>query len=105
MTTHHLRAVTAAAALACAAVSLTAQGAGASTPSNGCPTSYELMQVSVLAEQGYQVPGKVDDPGSGIRSFGQLGNDDGWVCALPLGTRTTPWGGQLYNFMDNSLQT
>jgi hypothetical protein len=61
------------------------------------------MAVSDLAPQGYRVPGRLDDPSSGIRSFGSLGNGDGFTCAQEIGNRTTPWGGQLYQFWDNTL--
>lgn len=108
MTALHVRtATTVAAALgvACVVTSLTTTAAVAAAPANGCPSPYELMEVSVLAGQGYQVPGQVDSAASGVRSFGQLGNGDGWVCALPLGNQTTPWGGQTYNFWDNTLRT
>lgn len=77
----------------------------AAPTSNGCPPSYELKSVALLAAQGYQVPGQVDDPSSGVLSFGRPGNGDGQVCALPLGNQTTPWGGQVYNFWDNTLSS
>jgi hypothetical protein len=82
---------------------LNASPAQAAAPTNGCPDGYQLLAVSDLAPQGYQVPGKVDDPTSGIRSFGRFGNGDGLVCAVPLGNQLTPWGGQVYNFWDNTL--
>jgi hypothetical protein len=86
-------------------LSLTVPAIGAAQAStNGCPRGYALMAVADLAPQGYQVPGAVDDPTSGILSFGRAGNGDGNVCALPLGNQTTPWGGQLYNFWDNTLR-
>jgi hypothetical protein len=90
---------------ACALVSLAAGAATAAAPASGCPAGYDLKSVTVLEGQGYQVPGQVDDPTSGIRSFGSVGNDDGWVCAVRLGNQTTPWGGQVYNFWDNTLRT
>ena len=101
----HMRACVAVATLACGTVAVLAQSAPAAAPGNGCPPHYDLVQVSVIAVDGYQVPGMVDDPTSGIRSFGKLGNHDDWVCALPLGNQTTPWAGQVYNFVDNSLLT
>ena len=61
------------------------------------------MAVADLAPQGYRVPGQVDDPSSGVKSFGSPGNGDGYVCAQEIGNRTTPWGGQLYQFWDNVL--
>lgn len=74
-----------------------------SAHTNGCPNGYTVMAVSDLAPQGYQVPGKVDDPNSGIKSFGRPGNGDGLICAQEIGHRTTSWGGQLYQFWDNTL--
>src|SRR4051794_31598404 len=106
MSALHVRTATTG-AMACVVMSLTSVAATAATaaaPANGCPSSYELMAVSVLAGQGYQVPGQVDSATSGIRSFGSAGNEDGWICALPLGNQKTPWGGQVYNFWDNTLR-
>ena len=77
--------------------------AQAGAPANGCPNGYTLMAVADLAPQGYRVPGQVDDPSSGIKSFGHVGNNDGLVCAQEIGPQTTSWGGQLYNFWDNTL--
>jgi hypothetical protein len=77
--------------------------AAAGPPTNGCPNGYSAVAVAFLASQGYQVPGQVDDPTSGINSFGRPGNGDGYVCAQEIGNRTTPWGGQLYQFWDNTL--
>jgi hypothetical protein len=76
--------------------------AQADPPDTGCPMSYSVLAVADLAPQGYQVPGLVDDPDSGIKSFGRLGNKDGLVCAKAIGPQTTPWGGQLYEFWDNT---
>jgi hypothetical protein len=75
----------------------------ADPPANGCPAGYQLLSVSALSAQGYKVPALVDSPTSGIRSFGQPGNGDGWVCGVQLGNRLTPFGGPLYNFTDNTL--
>ena len=77
--------------------------AQAGQPANGCPNGYSLMAVADLAPQGYQVPGQVDDPNSGIKSFGRAGNNDGLVCAQEIGNQTTSFGGQLYQFWDNTL--
>ena len=75
----------------------------AGQPVNGCPNGYQLLAVADLAPQGYRVPGRLDDPNGDLTSFGQHGNGDGYVCAQEVGDRTTPWGGQLYQFWDNSL--
>ncbi|HUR15532.1 MAG TPA: hypothetical protein VM097_13735 [Mycobacteriales bacterium] len=94
------------AATALGALGLVVTGAGtahAAAPANGCPNGYSLMSIDELAPQGYRVPGQVDDPSSGIRSFGEPGNGDGLVCAQAIGSRTTSWGGQLYQFWDNTL--
>ena len=87
--------------LAAALTSITS--AGATPADNGCPQGYEVLAVADLAPQGYQVPGMVDDPSSGITSFGSAGNGDGLVCAKAIGQQTTTWGGQLYQFWDNTL--
>jgi hypothetical protein len=84
--------------LSTVAVATSAVPAAASA-ATGCPKGYQTMAVAGLAPQGYRVPGQMDVLGS----FGQAGNRDGLVCAVALGNQTTTWGGQLYNFMDNSL--
>ena len=98
-----MRAVTAG-LLGCG-VSLAATApAVAAPPSNGCPNGYKLLSISDLLAVGpYHVPSLVDDPSSGILSFGQTGNGDGYVCGVPLGDKKTPFGGQVYNFFDNTL--
>lgn len=75
----------------------------ADPPSNGCPAGYELMSVETMTSLGYHVPAAVDSPISGIHSFGQPGNGDGYVCGVKLGNRVGTTGLQLYNFMDNQL--
>lgn len=84
---------------------LLATTALAAPPSNGCPPTYEVMEVAPLFAQGYRVPSAVDSPTSGVLSFGNVGNGDGLICAHPSGNQTTSWGGQIYNFWDNSLLT
>ena len=69
----------------------------------GCPNGYTVMAVADLAALGYHVPGLVDDPTSGVKSFGRLGNGDGLICAQEIGHQTTSFGGQLYEFWDNTL--
>jgi hypothetical protein len=77
----------------------------ADPPSNGCPAGYQLLAISDLLAVGpYHVPGVVDDPSSGVLSFGRPGNGDGYVCGVPLGDKQTPFGGQVYNFFDNTLR-
>lgn len=92
------------------ALSLSAVMAGsvataqAGSPNSGCPGGYTVMAVADLAALGYQVPGQVDDPNSGIKSFGRPGNGDGLICAQEIGHQTTSFGGQLYQFWDNTLR-
>jgi len=101
MNIRNAQAAAATAALS-AAMMLVAGPAVAAAPTNGCPSGYDLVSVASLAALGYQVPGIVDDPESGVLSFGQAGNGDGWVCARTLGNLTGSLG-QIYNFMDNQL--
>lgn len=102
MTSLPVRAATAVAIACIAAAAAPLTPASADAPSNGCPRGYELLSVAALT--GYLVPGIVDDPTSGVRSFGRPGNGDGFVCGVPLGNQT--WiNGQIYNFWDNTLQT
>lgn len=86
--------------------------ASAAPPPNGCPAGYQLMSVTALSAQGYRVPAEVDSPTSGVVGHGSgngaswvqsPGDGDGYVCARALGNQTTPWGGQLYDFIDNQL--
>lgn len=79
--------------------------AQAAPPADGCPPTYDLLEVAPLAALGYRVPGLVDSPDSGVLSFGLPGNGDGWVCAHPSGNQLTPWGTQVFNFWDNVLLT
>lgn len=77
--------------------------ASAAAPITGCPVAYQLLSVATLTAEGYHVPAQVDSPTSGVRSYGEPGNGDGWVCAAPIGNRLTSFGGQVYNFVDNQL--
>jgi hypothetical protein len=81
---------------------LAGPSATAAPPSNGCPSGYLLLSVEALSDLGYQVPGLVDDPASGVESYGRPANGDGWVCARPMGNQTGPYG-QIYMFTDNQL--
>ena len=105
MKTHCVTRAATAGLLGCG-VSLVAAGpAVAAPPANGCPSGYQLLAISDLLTVGpYHVPVLVDDPSSGILSFGLPGNGDGYVCGVPLGDRLTPFGGQVYNFFDNTLR-
>ena len=104
MTSLPARAAMAVAVACIAAAAAPLTPASADPPATGCPRGYELLSVGPLAEAGYGVPGMVDSPTSGIRSFGQPGNDDGFICAVRLGNRTGG-GLQIYNFWDNTLHS
>lgn len=77
-----------------AVLGVPAQTALADPPSNGCPSGWQLWDVST---EPYQADNRTD----------QEGNNDGWVCAKARGNQTaTPPGGQeiqIYNFSDNDL--
>ena len=62
----------------------------------------ELLSVAELLTTGYRIPARIDDPTSGIKTFGRPGNGDGLVCGVPVGNQTTQ-GLQLYMFFDNQL--
>jgi len=70
---------------------------------DGCPAGYTALSVADLTSQGYRVPGQVDDPASGLLSYGRPGNGDGVVCGVQLGNQLTTFGDPLYNFMDDTL--
>lgn len=67
-------------AFSTATVVLSSGAAFADAPSNGCPAGYQLLSVKTLSGAGYRVPAQVDSPISGVTSFGQPGNGDGYVC-------------------------
>jgi hypothetical protein len=99
-------------ALAVIAASAMATGAGgivlagpahAAAATNGCPSGYQLLSVQTLTDEGYRVPALVDSPSSGVLSFGQPGNGDGYVCGVQLGNQLTSFGLPIYNFIDNQL--
>ena len=92
-----------AAAMLCATALSGVGVAVAAPPSNGCTPGYQLLVVADLTAQGYRVPAMMDDPTSGLLSFGQPGNGDGLVCARQLGNQLTTFGAPIYNFMDNGL--
>lgn len=75
----------------------------AAAPANGCPSGYQLMSVDDLTQLGYHVPALVDSSASGVLSFGQPGNDDGYVCGVQLGNQLTSFGDPIYNFIDDTL--
>ena len=78
--------------------------AAAAAPTNGCPAGYDLLSVSQLTGFGYGVPARIDDPDSGLLSYGRPGNGDGWVCGVVMGNQLAFPGHPLYNFMDDSLR-
>ena len=75
----------------------------AAAPTNGCPAGYQLLYVPTLTAEGYHAPALVDSPTSGVRSFGQPGNGDNYVCGVQLGNQLTSFGQPVYNFLDNQL--
>jgi hypothetical protein len=85
------------------AIALAAPPSWAAARGNSCPAGYTLMSVADLSALGYTVPAQVDSPTSGILSFGQPGNGDGYVCAVKLGNQLTPWNTPIYNYIDNQL--
>lgn len=107
---------TLAATLATAAVLLTPTAASAFdqnvipyTPgnpaTNGCPSGWEALQVSVLTKAGYGLPAKLD---SG--QVGNGGNNDNIVCGKPVSiaeeqarfsNETVPI---IFDFRDNTLR-
>ncbi len=89
-------------AFSTATVVLSSGAAFADAPSNGCPAGYQLLSVKTLSGAGYRVPAQVDSPISGVTSFGQPGNGDGYVCGVQLGKQVGPFG-PIYNFIDNQL--
>jgi hypothetical protein len=97
------RPIIASLAVGAAGTVLAAAPALAAPPANGCPRGYQLLSVQTLTAEGYKVPALVDSPTSGLRSFGQPGNGDGWVCGVQLGNQLTPVGLPVYNFIDNQL--
>lgn len=90
--------------LVTAGLALTAGPAAAAAPDNGCPRGYDALSVADLTALNYGLPAKIDDPDSGLLSYGLPGNGDGWVCGVPLGNQVAGNGHQLYNFMDDSLR-
>jgi hypothetical protein len=84
--------------------------AGAATPANarpssgGCPSGFKVLSVPALTAQGYEMPARVDDPLSGVLSYGMPGNGNGSVCGVELGGGlVTDWGGPVYTFLDDQL--
>lgn len=105
MKTNRVMCAVSAGLLGCGVSLAAASPAVAGPPTNGCPNGYQLLAISDLLAVGpYHVPGVVDDPTSGVLSFGRPGNGDGFVCGVPLGDKQTPFGGQVYNFFDNTLR-
>ena len=75
----------------------------AEAPNDGCTggdnnTEHgsQLLVVADLLALGYRLPGILDDPANG-------GNGDGFVCGVARGNQTTPFGGQIYGFIDNQF--
>ena len=69
-----------------------------------CPDGFELASVTAMVSAGYVVADRVDDPSSGVESYGRLGNANGWLCLRAMGNKTTHFGGQYYLFTDDGLR-
>ncbi len=75
----------------------------AEAPNTGCAVGnqntehgHQLLDVAELTALGYRLPAILDDPANG-------GNGDGFVCGVARGNQTTPFGGQIYGFIDNQF--
>jgi hypothetical protein len=75
----------------------------AEAPNTGCTVGnqntehvHQLLVVADLLALGYRLPGILDDPANG-------GNGDLFVCGIARGNQTTPFGGQIYGFIDNQF--
>lgn len=101
MNVRHLTRIASTCALLASSVLAMGTAAGAQAPTTGCPHAFLLWSVSEHLVDGYHVPLLVDSPTSGVRSFGQVGNGDGYVCARLLGV--TENGRPLYEFFDDVL--
>ena len=90
-------------------VASTTTAASADAPAGGCPAGFQRLSVATLTAEGYHVPALIDNPNLVLGNthsnawIQQPGNNDGWVCALPEGNRTTSFGGPLYLFVDDQL--
>ncbi len=101
MNVRHLARVASTCALLAGSVLATSTAASAQAPTSGCPHGFFLWSVAEHLADGYHLALIVDDPRSGVQSFGQAGNGDGWVCAHLLGV--TENGRSLYEFFDDVL--
>lgn len=98
----HVAAAVAAATLLAAAFQSTVAPAHATDVR--CPDGFDLASVTALVSAGYVVAGSVDDPSSGVESYGRPGNGNGWLCTRAMGNKTTHFGGQYYLFSDDGLR-
>lgn len=98
----HIAAVVTAATLSLGAIPMTI--AAAHGTETGCPGGFDLDSVTALVSAGYDVADRVDDPASGIESYGRPGNGNGWLCTRAMGNQTTHFGGQYYLFIDDGLR-
>ncbi len=90
------------AALAAALLTVSSPAVNATTMS--CPSGFDLASVAELVSAGYVVAGVVDDPSSGVETFGRPGNGNGQLCIRAMGNKTTHFGGQYYLFADDGLR-
>ncbi|MEO5746245.1 MAG: hypothetical protein ABIQ53_16890 [Terracoccus sp.] len=101
MNARHLARIASITALLAGSVLATGTAASAQPPTNGCPDGFVLWTVADHLAAGYHLPVLVNDPLSGVRSFGRPGNGDDYVCARLVGV--TENGSPLYEFIDNTL--
>ncbi len=101
MNIRHLAAFASTCAVFAGSVLAASSPASAEAPTNGCPSAFFLWSVAEHLPMGYHVPVLVDSPTSGVWSFGQPGNGNGYVCAHLLGV--TDDGKPLYEFFDDQL--
>lgn len=97
-----------AALVAAATVPAAAAFSLAVAPAHGtavrCPDGFELASVAASVSAGYVVASSVDDPASGVESYGRPGNGNGWLCTRAMGNKTTHFGSQYYLFTDDGLR-
>lgn len=103
MNSHRLTLIITTLVVGVAAPALVGAPAFAAPPPAGCPNGQQLLSVQALTAEGYHAPALVDSPTSGLKSFGQTGNGDGWVCGVQLGNQLTTFGLPIYLFSDNQL--
>ncbi len=87
------------------AATMTGLPSATASPGPDCPAGFELASAAELVEAGYVVASAVDDPTSGVETFGRPGNGNGLICIRQMGNRTTHFGGPYYLFTDDGLRS